>query len=155
MVPVSAVSWSMAYGKRADLRGSAGRTARAEALRRLDGLRIVAERQLAIAPAPTAAAIAAAEAGDRSAWFREADEWAAERLATARAGRDQRGAPTAIRALKAPARWASGRAPPTRDIGAVAPAPLDNPALDEEHNDDPGSAPSVRRPRCSRGWGDC
>lgn len=54
--------------------------ARAEALRRLDGLRIVAERQLSLAPAPSAAAIAAAKAGDSSMWLDEADEWAAERL---------------------------------------------------------------------------
>ena len=54
--------------------------ARAEALRRLDGLRTIADRQLAIAPVPSAAAIAAAKAGDSSAWFREADEWAATRL---------------------------------------------------------------------------
>jgi hypothetical protein len=64
--------------------------ARAEALHRLDGLRIVADRQLAIAPAPSAAAIAAANAGDSSVWLDEADEWAAERLGRASELRSER-----------------------------------------------------------------
>jgi hypothetical protein len=54
--------------------------ARIEALRRLDGLRTLADRQLSIAPAPSAAAIAAAQAGDSSVWLDEADEWATGRL---------------------------------------------------------------------------
>jgi hypothetical protein len=53
--------------------------ARAEALRRLEGLRIVANRQLAIGPTPSASAIAAASGGDWSVWLREADAWVAER----------------------------------------------------------------------------
>jgi PPM family protein phosphatase len=54
--------------------------ARTYALRRLDGLRTLANGQLAIAPNPSAAAIAAARAGDPSVWFHEADKWAMDRL---------------------------------------------------------------------------
>jgi hypothetical protein len=54
--------------------------ARIDMLRRLDGLRALADRELAIAPTPSTAAIAAVKAGDSSMWLRETDEWATERL---------------------------------------------------------------------------
>src|SRR6185295_13165304 len=54
--------------------------ARVEALQRLDGLSSIAERQLAIAPTPSATAIAAAAVGDLQPWCREAELWKADRL---------------------------------------------------------------------------
>ena len=57
------------------------RAARATALRQLAELRGVAIRMFQIAPAPSAAAIAAALSGDRAAWIREEQAWIADRLA--------------------------------------------------------------------------
>lgn len=88
--------------------------ARAELLGRLDGLRVLANRQLAIAPAPSAAAIEAALAGDSSLWFAEADDWAAERL---RHGSSQRQHPR----------------PPRRDTRPESPSALRVEALDPSH----------------------
>jgi hypothetical protein len=53
---------------------------RSAALDWLENLRTLADRQLVIAPRPTAAAIEAADAGDPSVFWREADAWAAVRL---------------------------------------------------------------------------
>jgi hypothetical protein len=55
---------------------------RAEALRQLGEMHAVATRTLMIAPAPSAAAIEAAEAGDPTAWNREKQAWIEGRLAT-------------------------------------------------------------------------
>jgi hypothetical protein len=63
---------------------------RAVALHRIDEMRTVAARQLAIAPAPSSAAIEAAEAGDRTAWNREAQAWIASRLASRASSRSPR-----------------------------------------------------------------
>lgn len=52
-----------------------------EALRQFQDIRGTARRQLAIAPAPTLAAVAAAERGDRSLWQHEEQRWIADRLA--------------------------------------------------------------------------
>lgn len=57
------------------------RAARAAALRQLGEMRGVAIRMFQIAPAPSTAAIAAAESGDRAAWLREEQAWIADRLA--------------------------------------------------------------------------
>jgi hypothetical protein len=54
---------------------------RAEGLRQLGELQAIATRQLMIAPAPSAAAIDAASAGDRTAWAEEERAWIAHRLA--------------------------------------------------------------------------
>lgn len=54
---------------------------RATATHRLGEARAVAVDLFQIAPAPTAAAIAAAEAGDRAAWILEEQAWVARRLA--------------------------------------------------------------------------
>lgn len=53
----------------------------AEALRQFQDIRGAARRQLAIAPAPTLAAVAAAERGDGSLWQHEEQSWIADRLA--------------------------------------------------------------------------
>jgi len=108
--------------------------ARAEALRRLDGLRIVAERQLSIAPAPSAAAITAAKAGDSSIWLDEADEWAAERLGH---GSSWPPPPLRPRSETRPDRPGALRAEPldtdpATTGGTLAPVVPEDPALDEE-----------------------
>jgi hypothetical protein len=59
--------------------GIAGGSERAEALRQLGDMQDVATRMLMIAPAPSSAAIEAAEAGDRTAWQREEQAWIAGR----------------------------------------------------------------------------
>jgi hypothetical protein len=53
----------------------------ADALRRFQDIRGAARSQLAIAPSPTLAAIAAAERGDGSLWQHEEQNWIADRLA--------------------------------------------------------------------------
>lgn len=53
----------------------------ADALRQFQHIRDVARRQLAIAPAPTLAAVAADERGDGSLWHQEEQSWIADRLA--------------------------------------------------------------------------
>lgn len=108
--------------------------ARAEALRRLDGLCIVAERQLSIAPAPSAAAIAAAKAGDSSIWLGEADEWAAERLGH---GLSRPRPPRCPRSAARPDRPGALRAEPldtdpATTGGMLARVAPEDPALDEE-----------------------
>jgi hypothetical protein len=45
-------------------------------------MRGVAIRMFQLAPAPSAAAIAAAESNDRAAWIREEQAWIADRLAS-------------------------------------------------------------------------
>jgi len=55
---------------------------RAEALRQLAEMHAVAIRALMIAPAPSSAAIEAAEAGDPTAWNQEKQAWIAGRLAS-------------------------------------------------------------------------
>jgi len=55
---------------------------RAEALRQLAEMHAVATRALMIAPAPSSAAIEAAEAGDPIAWNLEKQAWIAGRLAS-------------------------------------------------------------------------
>ena len=54
---------------------------RAEALPQLRELVAIANRQLAIAPASTLAAVEAADSGDESLWRQEAQAWIAARLA--------------------------------------------------------------------------
>lgn len=54
---------------------------RADGLRQLGELQAIATRQLMIAPAPSAAAIDAASAGDYTAWKEEERAWIAHRLA--------------------------------------------------------------------------
>lgn len=108
--------------------------ARAEALRWLDRLRSTAERQLVIAPAPSAAAIAAADAGDSSALLLEADEWAAERLGY---GSSQR---------RPPRRPRSDTRPESPGALPIEPLPLDgatterSPALAAPTNSPPDKA---------------
>lgn len=53
----------------------------ADALRRYQDICGVARRQLAIAPAPTPAAVAATDRGDGSLWQHEEQSWIADRLA--------------------------------------------------------------------------
>lgn len=55
---------------------------RSEALRQLATMQAVATQTLIIAPAPSAAAIEAAEAGDLTAWNQERQTWVAGRLAS-------------------------------------------------------------------------
>jgi hypothetical protein len=55
---------------------------RALALYRIGEMRTIAARQLAIAPAPSPAAIETAAAGDKTLWNREARAWIASRLAS-------------------------------------------------------------------------
>jgi len=57
-------------------------TDRATALHQLGEMRGVAIRMFDIAPAPSAAAIAAAESDDRTAWIQEEQAWIADRLAS-------------------------------------------------------------------------
>lgn len=64
-----------------------GGMARAAALHKLGALRGVAHDMLQIAPAPSAAAIAAMAAGDRTLWNREEQAWTADRLARGSAPR--------------------------------------------------------------------
>lgn len=81
--------------------------ARAEAMRQLGELHAIATRQLIVAPAPSSAAIAAASAGDETAWLQEEQAWVSHRLAHGaspgfdgrrRARRDtQPGSPRALR----------------------------------------------------------
>lgn len=54
---------------------------RADLLGRLAELRVIVNRQLAIAPQPSSAAVKAAEGGDQTVWSREAKAWIASRLA--------------------------------------------------------------------------
>lgn len=54
---------------------------RAEALQQLRELHAIAKRQLAMGPAPTLAAVEAADASDESLWCQEAQTWIAARLA--------------------------------------------------------------------------
>lgn len=54
---------------------------RVEALLLLANMRALAEMMLAIAPVPSSAAIAAAEAGDATAWHREEQAWIGDPLA--------------------------------------------------------------------------
>lgn len=54
---------------------------RVEALLQLANMRAVADLMLAIAPMPSSAAVAAAEAGDPTAWHREEQAWIADPLA--------------------------------------------------------------------------
>jgi hypothetical protein len=56
--------------------------ARDTALRQLGEMRGAAIRMFQIAPAPSAAAIAAAESGNRAAWIREEQAWITGRLAS-------------------------------------------------------------------------
>jgi hypothetical protein len=60
------------------LAGDATQTA---ARRRLDDARAATNRLFRDAPTPSAAAVAAAESGDRTAWIREEQAWVADRLA--------------------------------------------------------------------------
>lgn len=105
------------------------RAARAKALRQLGEMRRVAIRMFQIAPAPSAAAIAAAESGDRAAWLREEQAWIADRLARGtnpriprlrRQRRDTR--PDSPKAL----RLTSG------DDASGGPAPAAHPSVDDE-----------------------
>jgi hypothetical protein len=59
-------------------------------LERIDEMRTVALGQLAIAPAPSSAAIEAAEAGDHTIWNREARAWILRRLASRAPSRNPR-----------------------------------------------------------------
>ena len=107
---------------------------RAEALRRIDGLRTVADRRLVIAPTPSAAAIAAAEAGDRNVLLGGPDELAAERLGHGSSRPRPARRPHSDTRPESPG--ALGIGPCTTNpetAGLVAPAPPENPALDEEH----------------------
>ena len=63
---------------------------RSAALDWLENLRTLADHQLVIAPRPTAAAIEAADAGDPSVFWREADAWAAVRLSGGMTRRQRR-----------------------------------------------------------------
>ncbi|MEO7734514.1 MAG: hypothetical protein ABIY55_26395 [Kofleriaceae bacterium] len=54
---------------------------RVEALLQLENMRAMADLMLAIAPMPSSAAVAAAEAGDPAAWHREERAWIADPLA--------------------------------------------------------------------------
>lgn len=116
----------------------ADRAARAEALRQLGELQAIATRQLIIAPAPSSAAIAAANAGDETAWLQEEQAWVAHRLAHGaspdfdgprRARRDTQ--PGSPRALRGPLER-SGEAP-----DATAPASPQPPAAARAKDDEP------------------
>lgn len=107
--------------------------ARAEALRRLDGLRIVAERQLAIAPAPSTAAIAAADAGDPSAWRREAERWTADRLGHGASRPRPARRPRSDTRPETPGALGTGRASDPAMPRPVTPAAPEDPSSDEEH----------------------
>jgi hypothetical protein len=104
---------------------------RAEGLRQLGELQAIATRQLMIAPAPSAAAIDAASAGDDTAWEEEEEAWIAHRLALGsspnrdvlhRARRDTRPeSPRALRNSPEGAEDACATAPAMSLSPAVAP----------------------------------
>jgi hypothetical protein len=108
---------------------------RAKALRRLGELRGPAIGMLQLAPAPSAAALAAAESGDRTAWVQAEHAWIADRLAsgtnpriprTQRARRATR--PDSPKARRSDVSKASSE-PPASDATTEIAAPL---APDEE-----------------------
>ncbi len=72
-----ALAWAAALAAR-----RADDPERAKALRQLGELRGPAIGLLQLAPAPTAAALAAAESGDRTAWIQAEQAWIADRLAS-------------------------------------------------------------------------
>lgn len=108
---------------------------RATVLRQLGELRGRATGLLQLAPAPSAAALAAAESGDRTAWIREEQAWIADRLASGtnpvipRSQRARRATrPDSPKARRSDAFKASGEAPASDATTEIA-APL---APDEE-----------------------
>jgi hypothetical protein len=104
---------------------------RATALRQLGELRGPATGLLQLAPSPSAAALAAAESGDRTAWIREEQAWIADRLASGtnpgipRSQRARRATrPDSPKARRSDAFKASGEAPAS-DVTTEIAAPLD------------------------------
>lgn len=109
---------------------------RATALRQLGELRGPAIGMLQLAPAPSAAALAAAESGDRTAWIREEQAWIADRLASGtnpgipRSQRARRATrPDSPKARRSDAFKASGEDPDVSNAPIEIAAPL---APDEE-----------------------
>jgi hypothetical protein len=113
-----------------------GGMARAAALHKLGAIHGVAHDLLQIAPAPSAAAIAAMKAGDQALWIREEQAWIADRLARGsnprlpmlrRERRDTRPeSPWALRAAAGAHRDAVDAASETASAASSSPAPAAN-----------------------------
>jgi hypothetical protein len=120
-----------ALSRAADLAALPGPAERAAAVQQLVAMRGVVSRLLQNAPAPSETAIAAANAGDRTALDHEARAWIADRLAS---GTNPRGRVRRDTQPESPKAWSMTRDADPDAMDGSADAALDQPPSANEDN---------------------